>query len=72
MGVNFRNLLPVFLGCLQDSPPPMMMHSPQMPQFNTIRQQSPPQSKKHVSCSELCIFNFFNCSSINVLLKKIS
>lgn len=36
-------------GMLRDSPSPLMMHSPQMPQFHSVGQQSPPPIKKHVS-----------------------
>lgn len=36
-------------GCLRQSPLPLMMHSPQMPQFHCIGQQSPSQTKKAVS-----------------------
>lgn len=51
--VHFKYLV-FFLGCLPDSPPTLMMHSPQMPDFHTMGQQSPPQTKKHVSetCSD--------------------
>ncbi|PWA32562.1 hypothetical protein CCH79_00015105 [Gambusia affinis] len=34
-------------GCLRESPSPLMMHSPQMPQFHPVGQQSPLQTKKH-------------------------
>ncbi|KAM9856608.1 bromodomain-containing protein 4-like isoform 2-T2 [Aulostomus maculatus] len=34
-------------GCLRESPSPLMMHSPQMPQFHTTGQPSPSQIKKH-------------------------
>ncbi|XP_029949883.1 bromodomain-containing protein 4-like isoform X2 [Salarias fasciatus] len=37
---------PFSTGCLRDSPSPLMMHSPQMPQFHPMGQQSPPQTKK--------------------------
>ncbi|XP_034043675.1 bromodomain-containing protein 4-like isoform X2 [Thalassophryne amazonica] len=33
--------------CLRESPSPLMMHSPQMPQFQTSGQQSPSQTKKN-------------------------
>ncbi|XP_067354006.1 bromodomain-containing protein 4-like isoform X3 [Channa argus] len=44
---------PYSAGCLQDSPPPLMMHSPQMPQFHPMGQQSPSQNKKHEQRSNL-------------------
>ncbi|KAM4595691.1 bromodomain-containing protein 4-like isoform 1-T2 [Fundulus diaphanus] len=34
-------------GCLRESPSPLMMHSPQMPQFHPMGHQSPLQTKKH-------------------------
>lgn len=40
-------------GCLRESPSPLMMHSPQMPQFHTMGQQSPSQIKKHDPRSNL-------------------
>ncbi|XP_076584478.1 bromodomain-containing protein 4-like isoform X2 [Chaetodon auriga] len=44
---------PFSTGCLRESPSPLMMHSPQMPQFHTMGQQSPPQTKKHEQRSNL-------------------
>lgn len=38
---------PFSTGCLRESPSPLMMHSPQMPPFHPMGQQSPPQTKKH-------------------------
>ncbi|XP_015238721.1 PREDICTED: bromodomain-containing protein 4-like isoform X3 [Cyprinodon variegatus] len=40
-------------GCLRESPSPLMMHSPQMPQFHPMGQQSPLQTKKHEQRSNL-------------------
>ncbi|XP_032418942.1 bromodomain-containing protein 4-like isoform X2 [Xiphophorus hellerii] len=40
-------------GCLRESPSPLMMHSPQMPQFHPMGQQSPLQAKKHEQRSNL-------------------
>nr|XP_046228147.1 bromodomain-containing protein 4-like isoform X2 [Scatophagus argus] len=40
---------PFSTGCLRESPSSLMMHSPQMPQFHTVGQQSPSQTKKHRS-----------------------
>ncbi|XP_062243617.1 bromodomain-containing protein 4-like isoform X2 [Platichthys flesus] len=40
-------------GCLRESPPPLMMHSPQMPQFHTAGHSSPPHTKKHEPRSNL-------------------
>nr|XP_019962606.1 PREDICTED: bromodomain-containing protein 4-like [Paralichthys olivaceus] len=44
---------PFSTGCLRESPSPLMMHSPQMPQFHTVGQQSPSQTKKHEPRSNL-------------------
>ncbi|XP_074544031.1 bromodomain-containing protein 4-like isoform X2 [Halichoeres trimaculatus] len=44
---------PFSTGCQRESPSPLMMHSPQMPQFHTMGHQSPPQSKKHEQRSNL-------------------
>ncbi|XP_040891694.1 bromodomain-containing protein 4-like [Toxotes jaculatrix] len=44
---------PFSTGCLRESPSPLMMHSPQMPQFHTMGQQSPSQTKKHEQRSNL-------------------
>ncbi|KAM4584542.1 bromodomain-containing protein 4-like isoform 1-T1 [Odontesthes bonariensis] len=41
-------------GCLRESPSPLM-HSPQMPQFHTMGQQSPSQTKKHEQRSNLVV-----------------
>lgn len=43
---------PFTTGCLRDSPSPLM-HSPPMPQFHAMGQQSPPQTKKHEQRSNL-------------------
>ncbi|KAM4751302.1 bromodomain-containing protein 4-like isoform 1-T2 [Anableps anableps] len=40
-------------GCLRESPSSLMMHSPQMPQFHPMGQQSPLQTKKHEQRSNL-------------------
>uniref|UniRef100_A0A8C9WU79 Bromodomain containing 4 n=2 Tax=Sander lucioperca TaxID=283035 RepID=A0A8C9WU79_SANLU len=40
-------------GVLRESPSPLMMHSPQMPQFHPMGQQSPSQTKKHEQRSNL-------------------
>ncbi|XP_077575100.1 bromodomain-containing protein 4-like [Stigmatopora nigra] len=40
-------------GCLRDSPSPLMMHCPLMPQFQTARPPSPPQIKKNDQRSNL-------------------
>lgn len=40
-------------GCLRGSPSPLMTHSPQRPQFNTVGQQSPAQTKRHELRSNL-------------------
>ncbi|XP_034739967.1 bromodomain-containing protein 4-like isoform X3 [Etheostoma cragini] len=40
-------------GVLRESPSPLMMHSPQMPQFHPMGQQSPSQTKKHEPRSNL-------------------
>ncbi|MED6278840.1 hypothetical protein CHARACLAT_028168, partial [Characodon lateralis] len=40
-------------GCMRESPSPLMMHSPQMPQFHPVGQQSPLQTKKHEQRSNL-------------------
>ncbi|XP_077427299.1 bromodomain-containing protein 4-like isoform X2 [Vanacampus margaritifer] len=40
-------------GCLRDSPSPLMMHCPLMPQFQTTGQQSPSQIKKNDQRSNL-------------------
>ncbi|XP_029356626.1 bromodomain-containing protein 4-like [Echeneis naucrates] len=37
---------PFSTGCLRESSSPLMMHSPQMPQFHPMGRQSPPQIKK--------------------------
>ncbi|KAK2817363.1 hypothetical protein Q5P01_025554 [Channa striata] len=44
---------PYSAACLQDSPSPLMMHSPHMPQFHPMGQQSPSQTKKHEQRSNL-------------------
>ncbi|XP_029909776.1 bromodomain-containing protein 4-like [Myripristis murdjan] len=44
---------PFTTGSLRESPSSLMMHSPQMPQFHTIGQQSPSQTKKHEQRSNL-------------------
>ncbi|KAM7009261.1 LOW QUALITY PROTEIN: bromodomain-containing protein 4-like [Tautogolabrus adspersus] len=44
---------PFVAGCLRESPSPLMMHSPQMPQFHSMGQQSPSQTKKHEQRSNL-------------------
>lgn len=44
---------PFSSGCLHESPSPLMMHSPQVPQFHTMGQQSPSQTKKHEQRSNL-------------------
>ncbi|XP_029992182.1 bromodomain-containing protein 4-like isoform X3 [Sphaeramia orbicularis] len=44
---------PYSTGCLRESPSPLMMHSPQMPQFHPMGQQSPAQTKKHEPRSNL-------------------
>uniref|UniRef100_A0A672ZT22 Bromodomain-containing protein 4-like n=1 Tax=Sphaeramia orbicularis TaxID=375764 RepID=A0A672ZT22_9TELE len=50
--VLIRIMVPVFVGCLRESPSPLMMHSPQMPQFHPMGQQSPAQTKKHMQLSD--------------------
>ncbi|XP_072240785.1 bromodomain-containing protein 4-like isoform X1 [Leuresthes tenuis] len=45
---------PFTTGCLRESPSPLM-HSPQMPQFHTMGQQSPSQTKKHEQRSNLVV-----------------
>ncbi|XP_078131500.1 bromodomain-containing protein 4-like isoform X2 [Sander vitreus] len=42
-------------GVLRESPSPLMMHSPQMPQFHPLGQQSPSQTKKHEQRSNLVV-----------------
>ncbi|XP_078146896.1 bromodomain-containing protein 4-like isoform X3 [Centroberyx gerrardi] len=44
---------PFTAGSLRESPSSLMMHSPQMPQFHTIGQHSPSQTKKHEQRSNL-------------------
>ncbi|XP_061627872.1 bromodomain-containing protein 4-like isoform X3 [Phyllopteryx taeniolatus] len=44
---------PLSTGCLRDSPSPLMMHCPLMPQFQTTGQQSPSQIKKKDQRSNL-------------------
>ncbi|CAJ1053873.1 bromodomain-containing protein 4-like isoform X4 [Xyrichtys novacula] len=44
---------PFSAGCQRESPSPLMMHSPQMPQFHPMGQQSPSQTKKHEQRSNL-------------------
>ncbi|XP_040001745.1 bromodomain-containing protein 4-like [Xiphias gladius] len=46
---------PFSTGCLRESPSPLMMHSPPMPQFHTMGQQSPSQTKKHEQRSNLVV-----------------
>lgn len=55
-GGTQQSLFSCLSGCLRDSPPPLMMHSPPMPQFHAMGQQSPPQTKKHVRDPALTLY----------------